>query len=87
VLGTLAPRHLPLVVTQRNRSVEQTAERVPDTESDAFEAAVAEDLLRDKSSALRFLRSRGALVLDVEPEHLSVAAVNRYLEVKGRGQL
>jgi uncharacterized protein (DUF58 family) len=87
VLGTLAPRHLPLVITQRNRSIEATASAVPETETDAFTAAVAEDLLRDKGAALRVLRSRGALVLDVDPAELSVAAVNRYLEVKARGQL
>ncbi|HEY3317911.1 MAG TPA: DUF58 domain-containing protein [Coriobacteriia bacterium] len=87
VLATLAPRHLPLVVTQRNRQVEARAEAVPTTESDVFEAAVAEDVLRDKAAALRMLRSRGALVLDVDPQQLSVAAVNRFLEVKARGQL
>jgi uncharacterized protein (DUF58 family) len=87
VLGTLAPRHLPLVITQRNRAVEATAAAVPEAESQVFAAAVAEDLLRDKASALRVLRSRGALVLDVEPERLSVASVNRFLELKARGQL
>ena len=87
VLATLAPRHLPLVVTQRNRQVEARAESVPDTESQVFEAAVAEDVLRDKAAALRVLRSHGALVLDVDPQELSVASVNRYLELKARGQL
>jgi uncharacterized protein (DUF58 family) len=87
VLGTLSPRHLPLVIAQRNRGVETTASAVPETESDVFTAAVAEDLLRVKAAALRLLRARGALALDVDPEQLSVAAVNRYLEVKARGQL
>ena len=52
-----------------------------------FASAVAETLLRDKAAALRLLQARGALVLDVDPEELSVAAVNRYLEVKARGRL
>lgn len=87
VLGTLAPRHLPLVITQRNREVEATAVAVPEAESDVFRAGVAEGLLRDKASALKMLQARGVLVLDVDPAQLSVAAVNRYLEVKARGQL
>lgn len=87
VLGTLSPRHLPLVVTQRNRDLEARAVAPVGTESEAFAAAVAEDALRDKEAALRVLRSRGALVLDVHPEALSVAAVNRYLEIKARGRL
>lgn len=86
-LGSLAPRHLPLVVAQRNRAIEARALGEPESESDVFAAAVAEDLLRDKAAAVRALRSRGALVLDVVPERLSVAAVNRYLEIKARGRL
>jgi len=87
MLGSLSPRHLPLVVTQRNADVEALAAAVPDSESAAYRSAVAQDLLHDKAQALSVLRSRGALVLDVVPENLSVAAVNRYLEIKARGQL
>ncbi|GAV31720.1 uncharacterized conserved protein [Coriobacteriaceae bacterium EMTCatB1] len=87
VLSGLAPRHLALVATQRNRALEERAIADVTTVEDAFAAAVAEDLLRDKAEALRMLASRGALVLDVDPDDLSVAAVNRYLEIKARGQL
>ena len=87
VLAGLSPRHLPLVITQRNRVIEAKALAEVTTETDAFSAAVAEDVLRDKAAALRVLSSRGAMVLDVHPEELSVAAVNRYLEVKARGRL
>lgn len=87
VLGGIAPRHLPLVITQRNAEVERLATAVPDNESDVFRATVAQDLLHDKAGALRLLTARGSLVLDVEPESLSVAAVNRYLEIKARGRL
>jgi len=86
-LSGMLPRHLPLVVTQRSRDVEARSRKVPVTESDVFEASVAESLLGDKASAMRLLQSRGALVLDVFPEELSVASVNRYLEVKARGRL
>ncbi len=87
VLAGLSPRHLPLVITQRNRGIEAKALADVTTETDAFSAAVAEDVLRDKAAALRVLSSHGAMVLDVHPEELSVAAVNRYLEVKARGRL
>lgn len=87
VLSTLSPRHLPLVITQRNEEVERIASAHADVESDAMRAAVAQDLLHDKTRAVRLLRARGSLVLDVFPEELSVAAVNRYLEIKARGRL
>jgi uncharacterized protein (DUF58 family) len=86
-LSAMAPRHLPLVITQRNRDVEARSRRELKKEPEVFEAAVAESLLSDKASALRMLQARGVLVLDVFPEELTVAAVNRYLEIKARGRL
>lgn len=87
VLGGLGARHLPLVVTQRNAEIERLAGSDPADEAEVYRASVAADILRDKAAAVRVLRSRGSLVLDVEPEALSVAAVNRYLEIKARGRL
>jgi uncharacterized protein (DUF58 family) len=75
------------VITQRNRDVEARTRRELKKEPEVFEAAVAESLLADKASALRMLQARGVLVLDVLPEELTVAAVNRYLEIKARGRL
>lgn len=86
-LGGMTRRHLPLVVTQRDRATEARARRQPASEPEAFESAVLESLLGDKAAALRLLAARGALVLDVYPEEVSVASVNRYLEVKARGRL
>jgi uncharacterized protein (DUF58 family) len=86
-LAGLLPRHLPLLITQRNRDVEARSRSEMATEAEVFGASVAETLLADKAAALRLLAARGALVLDVYPEELSVAAVNRYLEVKARGRL
>lgn len=87
VLSGLSARHLPLVVTQRNQEVEAMAGAVPGDVLEAFAGAVAQDLLHDKAAAMGLLRARGSLVLDVVPEQLSVAAVNRYLEIKARGRL
>ncbi len=87
VLGGMARRHLPLVVTQRDREMERSATEVPETESDVYRSSIAGDLLQDKAAAVRLLSAGGSLVLDVAPEVLSVAAVNRYLEVKAQGRL
>ncbi len=87
VLPGLSARHLPLVITQRNRELEERAVQEASSEIGVFEAAVAEDIAREKAAAVGALRARGALVLDVLPERLSVSAVNRFLEVKARGRL
>jgi uncharacterized protein (DUF58 family) len=86
-LAGLMPRHLPLLITQRNRDVEARSRAEVGGESDVFAVSVAETVLADKAAALRLVAVRGTLVLDVYPEELSVAAVNRYLEVKARGRL
>jgi len=86
-LAAMAPRHLPLVITQRNREIEKRSRTAPRKELDVFESSVAESLLADKAQALRMLQARGVLVLDVYPEELTVASVNRYLEIKARGRL
>ncbi|HEY5506042.1 MAG TPA: DUF58 domain-containing protein, partial [Coriobacteriia bacterium] len=86
-LAAMAPRHLPLVITQRNREIEKRSRLAPKRELDVFESSVAESLLADKARALRMLQARGVLVLDVYPEELTVASVNRYLEIKARGRL
>lgn len=86
-LSSLVPTHLPLVLTQRDRELEGRAQGdVPDERS-AFVAALAEDVLRDKASALAQLNAHGALALDVDPDRLSVATVDRYIDVKTRGLL
>jgi uncharacterized protein (DUF58 family) len=86
-LMAMVTRHLPLVLTQRDRDLEALTTSRPDDEHAVFEAAVAEDLLRDKSAALAMLNARGAMAIDVDPDRLSVAAVDRYLDVKSRGLL
>lgn len=87
VTSALVPRHLPLVICQRNRLIEAEASGSVVDEVSAFRVAVAQDLLRDRAEALSILAARGSLVIDVHPEELSVAAVNRYVEIKTRGRL
>jgi uncharacterized protein (DUF58 family) len=87
VLFGLLPRHLPLLVTVRDEVIEASLARTPKRAEDAYEQAVAAQLLLDRADARRELVQRGALVLDALPRELSVSAVNTYLEVKARGRL
>jgi uncharacterized protein (DUF58 family) len=83
----LAPRHLPLVVTLRDDRLDALARLRPDEARQAYERAVATDLLAQRRLALAALRAGGALVLDAAPRDLTVATVNRYLEIKARAAL
>lgn len=86
-LMSLHPRHLPLCVTLRDPSVEELLRVRPETSTDVYVQAVAEQLLVDREDARRTLLSRGALVLDAPAGEFSVEAVNKYLEVKTAGLL
>ncbi|MCX4243954.1 DUF58 domain-containing protein [Paraliomyxa miuraensis] len=81
----LLPRHLPLIILLRDPELESTALVDPrDDEAMLFRRAAAAEILGWHDRLARRLRQLGAHVLDVEPRHLTVDLVNRYLEIKVR---
>jgi len=78
------PRHLPLLVTMSDPDLVHAAEARPETREELFERAVASSVLADRERALATLRVKGAVVLEAAAAELSVALVNRYLELKER---
>ena len=79
-----AQRHLPLVVTLRDVGLDRIADGVPANASAAYEQAAAEDALLERDQALAAMRAAGVHVVDVPPQHLAPAVVDRYLELKAR---
>ncbi|UCG87008.1 MAG: DUF58 domain-containing protein [Gemmatimonadota bacterium] len=86
-VGSLRPRHLPLVVTLRDPELERVADGRPAAIGDAYRKAAAEELLTARDEALAQMRRLGAVVLDVCPNRASAAVVDKYLELKRRGRL
>lgn len=83
-VGPLYPRHLPLVVTIGDPTVVALAQGPLETTADLYQRAVAEQALAQRTLLLDTLRARGALTLDVPADQLTLAVVNRYLEIKAR---
>jgi uncharacterized protein (DUF58 family) len=81
-LASLQPRHLVACVTLMDTKVQRCAETTIETASQAYEQAVALQMLEDRSRAVYDLQRKGILVVDTPAEKLSAALVNRYLEVK-----
>jgi uncharacterized protein (DUF58 family) len=80
--------HLPVVVALRNDALVAAATPHSAATTDAlYESAAAEELLSARDEALERMRQAGVSVLDVKPQAMSTAVINRYLEIKGRGQL
>jgi uncharacterized protein (DUF58 family) len=49
-----------------------------------YQRAIAAQMLDERRIVLDTLRKRGILTLDVPANQLSIAVINRYLELKGR---
>lgn len=81
-----ARHHLPVVVALRNEAlVTAAAPGGAATPIGVYERAAAEELLSAREEALERMRQAGVSVIDVRPQAMTAAVVNRYLELKGRG--
>jgi len=83
----LARRHVPLCVTLRDQAIEALIRERPQEEDEAFKQAVALELLDEREGLKSLIARDGVHVVDAAPKELTLAAVNRYLEVKRRGLL
>ncbi len=86
-MASLFPRHLPLLVAIRDPDLQAAAGQDPAGPFEAYEKAVAIAAIGDRREALSVITHRGVLVLDTAPQALTVATVNRYLEIKDRHAL
>ena len=78
---------LPLPSLLKDTALTQLLETAPASEEDAFQHAVASELLVEREGMKTKIGQEGVQLIDVHPEELSLAAVNRYLEIKSRGVL
>jgi uncharacterized protein (DUF58 family) len=81
------PRHLPLVVSLRDPTLREIAERQPVNSSELYETVVAQEVFLDRRRMARDIQRRGVYTVDAAPEDFSVAVVNEYLRLKARREL
>jgi len=62
----------------------EIATRTPRSTTELYERVAAEEVRDARARALALLRERGVHVVDVPAERLTVAAIQRYLELKKR---
>ncbi len=85
--GALRRHHNSLCVTINNRDVIDMAGVLPERAEQMYSKAMAMKMLQSRARALEELRQRGVGILDVEARQLTVATVNRYLDLKARAAL
>lgn len=86
-LKLLRPRHLPLVVTIGDRDLNATVSEAPSDLKQVFVQSAAEEIIRQRESALRYVETIGGLALDVTTQTLAPRLLESYLRVKERGLL
>ncbi|MBB5350620.1 uncharacterized protein (DUF58 family) [Haloferula luteola] len=86
-LASLTRRHVVVLASLRERTLEDARERPVEQFADALKFAAAEHYDRERAQTLASLRSHGVITLDVPADELPVALANRYLDIKAAGRL
>jgi uncharacterized protein (DUF58 family) len=86
-LRLLRSRHLVMTASLRERVVRQLSEQPIATDSTAIEIASAIHYEQQRRDAFNAIAARDSLMVDAEPERLSIELVNRYNAVKRAGMI
>lgn len=86
-LKLLRPRHLPLVVTIGDRDLNATVSEIPEDIKQVFVQSAAEEIIKQREAALRYVETLGGLALDVTANTLAPRLLETYLRVKERGMI
>jgi uncharacterized protein (DUF58 family) len=81
-LRQLRQRHVVLLASLREASLNAPRERMPATHAEALQLAAVERYLAARAKVFEALQSAGALALDVEPAALPRRIVETYLRIK-----
>ena len=87
-LSKMAKRHSILVIFFENVELPVGARRalpLPEDKEQVYQAVIAEKLEYEKRLIISKLRKHNILSLLTHPNHLTVDVINKYLEIKARG--
>jgi len=83
----LVRRHLVLFVVLSQPDVARLAAFTPGTRAEMYRGMAAQEMLQRRDLLLRSLHAQGALTAQVDPEHLTFALLEQYLQIKERSML
>lgn len=86
-LSSLTRKHVVMCITLLDIDIVNQAKKMPDDSQEMYQKSVAQSVLRNREEAISILKSRGVMVVDVPPEELSLATINKYLEIKSQAKL
>lgn len=83
-MGRLAKRHVVVFVSLQDPEMQRLTEAKPIEILDVHRAVVAFDLMRERETVVLRLQRKGIFCVDAPPQAVSVALLNRYLDIKRR---
>jgi uncharacterized protein (DUF58 family) len=83
----MMPKHLVLLVVIGQPDLGELAAKRPESKTEMYQVAAAQEMVHRRELLLARLRERGALALEVNFGAISPALVNSYLQIKERNQL
>ena len=83
----LSKHHLVACVTLTDSGIVELAEQKFTDSTSVYQKAIAERLLREKQATLEILRRQGVITIDVPAHQLTMAVVNKYLELKAQSKI
>lgn len=86
-LHLLRQRHLVLFASLREPALDAAVQQPVKNLDTALTHAAAQDYVQQRTAAIKRISHHGVMTLDVVPEQLPVALVNRYLDIKRAGRL
>jgi uncharacterized protein (DUF58 family) len=84
-LSMMAKRHSVLVIFFENTELESMVGKQPENKTEAYETVIAEKLEYEKRLIIYKLRQHNILSLLTHPNELTINVINKYLEIKARG--
>lgn len=81
-LSVVARRHRLLLVALRDRIFGSLDHAAAGDDLDLYRRLVIDDLLREREAALSVLRRAGVQTVDLPPEQITAAVLNRYLAIR-----
>ena len=86
-VAQLSKHHLIACVTLTDSGIVELAEQKSTDSKSVYQKAIAERLLQEKQATLEILRRQGVITIDVPAHQLTMAVVNKYLELKAKSQI
>jgi uncharacterized protein (DUF58 family) len=83
-IRSIARQHLVLVVFFENTGLDQLRKMEAETIEDVYTQTIAEKFAYEKRLIVKELQQHGIATILTAPENLTVATVNKYLEIKAR---